>query len=421
VLASVKHFVGDGGTTWGTTRLYDWLHGNFQAPGASYSIDQGDMQVDEAALRAVPLRPYGTAIEAGALNIMVSFSSWQGVKMHAHEYLLTDVLKGEMGFRGFLVSDWMAVSQLDRDYSASVVSAINAGIDMVMVPYDFRQFIETLTQAVQSGAVSEARIDDSVRRILRAKEWLGLFESPYGRDDLLPEVGSPAHRAIAREAVQKSLVLLKNEGDLLPLPKTARVLVAGKGAHDIGMQCGGWSISWQGDHGAITEGTSILDGIRQTVQDAAHVVYSVDGVFEGGTQDAIGIVVVGESPYAEGMGDSATLALTETDCTVVGRMRAQCSQLVVILISGRPLIVTDTIEQADAFVAAWLPGTEGQGIADVLFGDAPFSGRLSYAWPRTLEDVPLSANQNPLFPLGFGITTRASSSGSTLQRSSRPG
>lgn len=406
-LASVKHYLADGGTQWGSTRVSDWLQGNWQAPGDSYKIDQGSTEVDEATLRAVHLPPYKAAIEAGALNIMVSFSSYKGVKMHAHRYLLTDVLRGELGFNGFLISDWMAVSQIDRDYNTSVITSINAGVDMVMVPYEYKLFIETLTRAVEEGHVSMERIDQAVLNILRAKAWLGLFENPFGRDELQAELGSAGHREVAREAVRKSLVLLKNENNTLPLPKDEVILVAGKGAEDIGMQCGGWSITWQGEHGETTIGTSLLHGIRHTTQGSGEVSYSIDGSFDGGEKAPIGIVVVGESPYAEGLGDKGDLSLSVEDKETFRRMRQMCDKLVVVVLSGRPLIITDIVEQADAVVAAWLPGTEGQGVADVLFGDYPFVGRLSFSWPRSMKQVPLSAlresPEGPLFPLGYGL------------------
>ncbi len=405
-LASVKHFVGDGGTRWGTTRSYSWMYGNWQAPGDGYKIDQGDNQDDEATLRATHLAPYRAAIEAGALNIMVSFSSWQGTKMHAQRYLLTDVLKGELGFNGFLISDWMAISQIDEDYYTSVVTAINAGLDMVMVPFDYKAFISTLTRAVEQGDVSMTRIDDAVQRILRAKFWLGMFDYPFGRDDLLPEVGSAAHREVAREAVRKSAVLLKNEG-VLPLAKDTRLLVAGSGADNLGKQCGGWSIDWQGAQGEITQGTTILEGIRQTIG-GAQVSYNENGVFADDERAAVGVVVVGEAPYAEGLGDNGTLTLPAEDIAVIERMRQRVKKLVVILLSGRPLLIANPLALSDAFVAAWLPGTEGQGVADVLFGDTPFVGRLSFSFPRSIEQVPLPAlKQHPdgaMFPFGYGLS-----------------
>lgn len=408
VLASVKHFAADGGTDWGSTQTYEWLTGNWQAPDNTYSIDQGNATMDEATLREVHLRPYKAAIDAGARNVMVSFSSWQGTKMHAHKYLITDVLKGEMGFDGFVISDWMAVSQIDRDYLTGVATSVNAGVDMVMVPYDFKAFISALTQAVETGLVTLERINDAVRRILRVKAWLGMFDSPFGDPSLLAHVGSAEHRAIAREAAAKSQVLLKNDGDVLPLSKNERVLVAGRGADNLGMQCGGWSITWQGGDGAITEGTSILEAIRQTVTDPAQVIYNAEGEFEG-EKAAVGLVIVGETPYAEGIGDRPNLQLLPQDKAVIEKMRAQCEKLVVILLSGRPLVITDQLDQMDALVAAWLPGTEGQGVADVLFGDVPFTGKLSFSWMRSMEQVPLAAlkadAEGALFPFGYGITT----------------
>jgi beta-glucosidase len=406
VLASVKHYAADGGTTWGTARRYEWIHGNWQAPDDQFAIDQGDAKLDEETLRQTHLQPYFDTIKAGALNIMTSFSSWNGEKMHAHKYLVTDVLKDEQGFEGFIVSDWMAVNQLDEDYYKAVVMSINAGIDMNMVPYDFRLFINTLTQAVENGDVSIERIDDAVRRILRAKFWLGLFENPIADEAFTQTFGSTAHRRIAREAVQKSLVLLKNEHNTLPLSKSAsKILLSGRGADNIGMQCGGWTIEWQGGHGAITEGTSILTALTAQLGEEA-LIYSATADFE--TQAEVGIVVVGENPYAEGFGDNSTVTLTQEDIDTIEKTRAHCERLIVVLLSGRPLIMTDQINQADAFVAAWLPGTEGAGIADVLLGDVPFTGKLSFSWPRSLEQVPLSnLKSDPigaLFPLGFGLT-----------------
>lgn len=407
VLASVKHFVADGGTGWGTTSRYPWMEGNWQAPDEHYQIDQGSAPNDEALLRAVHLPPYQAAIAAGAMNIMVSFSSIGEIKMHAHYHMLTEVLKGEFGFQGFLISDWMAVDQISEDYMTCVVSAINAGLDMIMVPYDYRRFIDTLTRAVQQGAVPISRIDDAVRRILRVKQWLGLFDAPYGDERLLGEMGSADSRGVAREAVRKSLVRLKDDGDLLPLPKDLpTLLVAGHGADNIGMQCGGWSINWQGGDGAITPGTSILDGIRQTLPESADIRYDRSGEF-GGAAAPVGIVVVGEMPYAEGWGDNANPTLTQEDAAVIARMRACCDKLVVVLLSGRPLLIAPYLDQADAWVAAWLPGTEGAGVTDVLFGDAPFTGKSAFSWARDLSQLPLKALREspepPLFPFGHGL------------------
>lgn len=409
VLASVKHFVGDGGAKWGTTRRFEWLPFMWQAPDERWSIDQGTTAVNEHTLRTIHLAPYYAAIEAGALNIMVSYTSWGGTKMHGHYYLLTEVLKEEMGFAGFLVSDWMAISQLSEDYYTCVVESINAGLDMVMVPFDYKLFINTLTQAVENGDVAEARIDDAVRRILRAKFALNLFERPFPSPTFLPDFGSAAHRAVAREAVQKSAVLLKNDGHTLPIPAdTHRILVAGTGAEDIGMQCGGWSIEWQGGRGAITPGATLLDGVKALAGPETAVAYNPSSIFAAGARAEVGIVVVGEAPYTEGEGDRAELSLSAEDVAALEKMRPLVDKLVVVLLSGRPLIVTDHLDQWDAFVAAWLPGSEGDGLADLLFGEAPFSGRLSYAWPRHMGQVPRSAmteDEDPLFPFGFGLNT----------------
>jgi beta-glucosidase len=399
VLAAVKHFVGDGGTTWGSSTNLHW------------KIDQGVTEVDEAMLRAVHLPPYITAIGAGARNIMVSLSSWRGVRLHAHRYLLTDVLKGELGFGGFLVSDWQAVDYIDTDYDAAVATSINAGVDMVMVPYDGQRFIASLARAVERHNVPLARIDDAVGRILSVKFELGLFERPFGDESLLSLVGSPAHRSVAREAVRKSLVLLKNDRGTLPLPRgIPLLLIAGKAADDVGLQCGGWTVAWQGGRGDITPGTTILAGIRAAVSENTDVRYDPTGEFadnEELTTADVGIVVVAEEPYAEGEGDRADLHLPDADVALLVRMRARCRTLIVILLSGRPLIVTENLPQWDAFVAAWLPGTEGDGIADALFGQVPFTGKLSFTWPRSMDQVPLSAlydsGQEPLFPFGHGV------------------
>ena len=400
VLATPKHYVGDGGTSWGSSTTFI---------EQQYMLDQGVTEVDEATLRAVHLPPYAAAIDAGARSIMVSFSSWNGLKMHAHKYLLTDVLKGEMGFDGFLVSDWQGIDQIPGDYDSDVVTAINAGIDMVMVPYDYKTFILSLTRAVEGGEVSQARIDDAVRRILTVKMELGLFERPYSDESLRTLVATEEHLDLALEAVRESLVLLKNEEDTLPLAKdTPLIFVAGQGADDIGMQCGGWTIEWQGELGAITPGVTILEGIETTVSESTNVRYEPAADFDGdGAVADIGIVVVGETPYAEGVGDRADLSLSAADTALIEAMRAQSEKLVVILLSGRPMIITEQLQMADAWVAAWLPGTEGDGVAQVLFGETPFTGKLAYTWPRSVDQLPLRAleesGEEPLFPFGYGL------------------
>jgi len=401
-LACPKHFVGDGGAVWGTTRSYPWLGPLWTSDDDRYSIDQGVTAVDEATLRAVHLPPYRAAIEGGARNIMVSYTTWGGLKMHAHRYLLTGVLKGELGFSGFLVSDWLAIQQLDPDLRKGAATAINAGLDMVMVPYDYRAFIEALTAAVEAGEVPQERIDDAVSRILTVKLELGLFEQPHGDESLLPVVGSEEHRALARRAVRQSLVLLKNEGGVLPLGRDLpRLLVAGRGAGDIGIQCGGWTIEWMGTPGPITPGATLLDGLRAAAPQT-ELLYDAEGQFAPDVRAPVGLVVVGEMPYAEGEGDRADLSLSAADRELLRRVRRHCDRLVVVLYSGRPLVVTGEIDDWDALVAAWLPGSEAGAIAGVLFGDHPFQGRVPYTWPRDMAKV-ADGTGEPLFPYGFGL------------------
>jgi beta-glucosidase len=401
VLATPKHFIGDGGTAWGSAM--------------SRLVDQGDVQTDEEFVRKMFLPPYQNAIVNGARCIMISYSSWKGIKMHENKYLLTNVLKGEIEFQGFLVSDYQAIDQLPGDYYSDVVTSINAGLDMIMISQYYSKFIETLNEAVKRGDVPITRIDDAVRRILKVKFELGLFERPFAERDLLPLVGSPEHRVVAREAVRKSLVLLKNNNSVLPVSKKiSSVIVAGSAADDIGIQCGGWTIEWQGKPGPITTGTTILQGIRNTLEAGTVVDFEVRGEFrakkdhDGNKIKAdLGIVVVGEVPYAEGSGDQWDLSITKKDIEIVKRVRAQCKNLVLILVSGRPLIITKILDQCDAIVAAWLPGTEAQGIADVLFGDYPFTGKLPYTWPDSMEQLPFHFDildeHSGLFPFGFGL------------------
>jgi beta-glucosidase len=412
VLHSYKHFVGDGGTTWGTTRTYPWDDGgNWQAATGGFKIDQGNTQLDEATLRQVHLRPYIAAVEAGALNIMASFSSWNGLKMHEHRYLLTDVLKGEYGFPGFLVSDWKGIDQIAASHYDCVVRSINAGIDMVMVPYDFKRFISALTEAAQKGDIPLTRIDDAVRRILRVKFALGLFENAFGDEALLAEVGSPAHRALAREAVRRSAVLLKNEGATLPLSKdVSSILVAGSAADDVGMQCGGWTISWQGGckaDGVMPLGTSVLEAIRQTVAPETAIHFNASADFADGVTAEIGIAVIGEVPYAEGFGDNAHPSLTVHDIAVLTKLRERCSKVVAVLVSGRPLVITNELPLMDALVAAWWFGSEALGVTDVVFGDTPFTGKLAFSWPRSIDQIPLAnlkaSADAPLWPFGYGL------------------
>jgi len=408
-LATPKHFIGDGGTIWGSSRT------------DSYKLDQGNMQVPENVLRDLFLPPYRSAVDAGALNVMASFSSWKGIKMHAQQHLLTDILKNELGFQGFIVSDWQAMDQIyPDDYYASIVTSVNAGVDMNMVPYDYIKFIETMKTAVNNGDIPESRVDEAVRRILRVKFALGLFEHPMPDTKYQATIRSRDHLELARQAVRESLVLLRNENNVLPLSKdTPVIFVAGEGGNDLGLQSGGWTLEWQGKKGNDNEGTTIFSGLRAALNPGTQIEYNRDGDFsefkdaDGNPLVAdAGIVVLAEKPYAEGVGDAADISLTDNDVKLLTEVKKQSKALVVILLSGRPRVIAEELPLADAWVAAWLPGTEGAGIADVLFGDFPFTGKTAYSWPRSNEQLPINVNNSkgktgcaaPLFPFGYGLT-----------------
>jgi beta-glucosidase len=397
VLACAKHYVGDGGTA------------NGSALGGR-GLDQGDTRVDEATLRRIHLQGYIAAVQAGVGSIMPSYNSWNGVKVSGIKRLLTEILKQELGFQGFLISDYNAIDQVDGDYKKAIGISINAGMDMAMVPSRYKEYIANLKQLVDEGVVPMARIDDAVTRILRVKFAMGLMDqnrSQLADRGLHKTFGSAEHRQVAREAVRQSLVLLKNRNRVLPLKKTAaRIHVGGKSADDLGNQCGGWTIDWQGKSGDVTPGgTTVLAAIRQAVAKGTQVTFSKDGTGAAGA--TVGVVVIGERPYAEGNGDSADLALAQEDVDAVANMKAAGIPVVVILYSGRPMILGGVLEKADAVVAAWLPGTEGEGIADVLFGDFKPTGKLSFAWPRSMAQVakhPGDKDYDPLFALGYGLS-----------------
>ncbi|HMD70419.1 MAG TPA: glycoside hydrolase family 3 N-terminal domain-containing protein [Bryobacteraceae bacterium] len=389
VLACAKHYVGDGGTAYGTGTL-----------GARL-LDQGDTRVDEATLRRIHLPGYISAIQAGVGSIMPSYSSWNGVKCSASKRLLTEILKQELGFEGFLISDYSAIDEIDPDYKKSVGISINAGMDMVMVPGRYREFIAELKALVAEGVVPISRIDDAVTRILRVKFAMGMMDprrSPLADRRLQKTFGSPEHRRVARDAVRQSLVLLQNRNHVLPLAKNApRIHVGGKSADDLGNQCGGWTIDWQGKSGKVTPGgTTVLEAIRKAVSKDTAVTFSKDGT--GAAASAFGVVVIGEEPYAETRGDRTELKLEQQDVDAVNHMKAAGIPVVVVLFSGRPMLLGEVLDRADAIVAAWLPGTEGDGIADVLFGDYPPTGKLSHAWPSG------GADSKALFPYGFGLS-----------------
>jgi beta-glucosidase len=403
VLACAKHYLGDGGTAFGTGMRSP------EAPGGRFPLDQGDVPLDEAELRRLHLPGYVSAVAAGVGSIMPSYSSVKGAKMSGNRHLLTDVLKTELGFQGFLISDYNAIDQLPGDYRSDIKESINAGMDMVMVPSNYREFFRTLKSLVESGDVPMARIDDAVLRILRVKFAMGLMDksrSQLADRALHGQFGSAAHRDVARRAVRQSLVLLKNDNKALPLSKTAaRIHVAGRNADDLGNQMGGWTIQWQGHSGTQTTGTTILAALRAAAGRGTQVTYSADG--QGAAGADVAVVVVGETPYAEFKGDRADLALSAEDRQAVANARKAGVPVVLVVVSGRPLILGDALEQSDAVVAAWLPGTEGAGVADVLFGDYKPTGKLSFSWPRSMDQIPINAGDakyDPLFPFGFGLT-----------------
>ncbi|MGB5509198.1 glycoside hydrolase family 3 protein [Robiginitalea sp.] len=389
VMATAKHFVGDGSTEFG--------------------IEGGETTLSAAEIEERLLPPYRAAVASGVGAVMASFNTFEGLPMHAHKKLITGVLKEEMQFDGIVLSDWKGYSRFGE------ADIINAGIDMVMaVDGDLELFQKGLKKAVETGYVSESRIDDAVRRILRQKFRLGLFENPYPTEAFVDKIGCTEHREVARQAVRESLVLLKNDKDILPVdPKTAKIVVVGAHANSSGLQSGGWTIDWQGTDRNYTGATTILKGIEEIAE--GEVIYDAGGT--GNHPDAdLAIICLGEPPYAEFFGDigheSNTLQLNLTDSHkgYIENYKAQGIPVVVVLISGRPMVTTVEITQSDAFIAAWLPGSEGDGIAEVLFGKYNFKGKLPHCWPASMDDFKGKYGPNywedsiePLFPLGYGL------------------
>ena len=462
VAACAKHFVGDGGTVWGTgTEEVDDMY--------KYLIDQGDVLLDDKELREMHLPPYKTAIAADVKTIMVSFSSVRGEKCHGSKYLINDLLKDELGFEGFVVSDWGGINQIPGDYKSDVINGINAGIDMVMVPgirqgdpfyaknKHFKTFIKFLTEAVNEGSVSMSRIDDAVRRILKVKFEMGLFDNPYIDDSYLHQIGSSTHRELAREAVQKSSILLKNEG-ILPLSKNETITVVGSAANNLGVQNGGWTTEWQGiftpdfafldynedqiltkkeyinqlkkvfenklekkiwiehfeeidkdDDGKLNpsdftkfmanrvlqpNGTTILEGLSQVAPEA-NITYNTNA--KKLPNEGFVLAVIGEYQYAEGYGDDGDLQLNKADLEILKRAYSSNNKVVVVLISGRPIMLGDHIDNLDALMASFLPGMAGEGIADVIFGEFNPQAKLNFNWPLAVDGTEL------LFELGSGL------------------
>ena len=401
VLATAKHFIGDGGTTDG--------------------VDRGDTHLSEEDLLRIHSLGYVAAIKAGVQTIMASYNSWNGWKVHGQQHLLTDVLKQRMGFDGIVVSDWDGVDEVQGCSKDKCAQAINAGIDMVMVPTEWKSFFTNTLDLVRAQKIPMARIDDAVTRILRVKFRAGLFER--GRPSSRPLankrelVGAPEHRELARQAVRESLVLLKNERGLLPLQRKSRVLVVGEGADRIPQQTGGWTLTWQGTDNANAEfpgATSILQGIQRTVGEAGgKVSSSVDGLQQ--SRPDVAVVVFGETPYAEWFGDLRSIEYRSAggaELALLQQLRQASVPTACVFLTGRPLVIEQQLAACDAFVVAWLPGSEGGGIADLLFRKAngrvnyDFVGKLSFSWPRTAAQTALNRNDpkyEPLFPYGFGL------------------
>ena len=393
VAATAKHFLADGGTQGGR--------------------DQGDARMPEAELVARHAQGYPAAIDAGVLTVMASFSSWNGIKHHGNHFLLTDVLKGRMGFAGLVVGDWNGHGQIPGCTATACPAAINAGIDLLMAPDSWKGLFQSTLAAARSGQIPAGRLDDAVRRILRVKFKLGLMGPALTRRDDTAAIGAPEHLALAREAVAQSLVLLKNTDSVLPIRPGARVLITGPGADSMAMQAGGWTISWQGGDTTAADfpkGQTIGRAIAAAVQ-AAGGQAAVAADLDGMAKPDVAVIVLGERPYAEFEGDLPDLAFqpSAADVQLIARLKAQGSRIVIVFLSGRPLFTGPLLNQADAFVAAWLPGSQGQGVADVLVAQADgkplrdFTGRLSFAWPSDGR-APVAA---PLFPIGFGASYAA--------------
>jgi beta-glucosidase len=422
VLATAKHYAGDGDTVYGTA-------------SGDYKIDQGIAITNHEDFWRFALRQYVPAVQDHDVgSVMPSFSSvdWtedgvgNPIKMHANRELITDVLKGQIGFDGFVISDWEGIHQIPGDYATQVRTGVNAGIDMMMEPFSAENFETTLLAEVQAGRVPMSRIDDAVSRILTKKFELGLFEHPFTDRTNIDEIGSPAHRAVARRAVAESQVLLENRGKLLPLDSGSDVYVAGSNADNIGNQAGGWTLTWQGGSTNVIPGSTILDGIRDAVGGGS-VTYSQDASAPI-PEHSVGVVVVGETPYSEGFGDVGgplwaydpgdngiprpvkDMQLSAADKQAVDRVCGGAGKCVVIVVSGRPLIIDPPQRrEIDGLVAAWLPGSEGEGVADTLFGRRPFTGKLPMTWPKTLAQEPINvgdADYDPLYPYGYGLRTR---------------
>lgn len=396
VLGTAKHFVGLGSMGWEKS-----FNSNFK-------IDQGVTEANDERLHTEYLPPFKAAVDAGALSVMAGLNQYGDKKMVLQKPLLTDVLRGELGFKGFVVSDWYGVHEGRRNIFGATIAAVNAGVDMVMLPFDYQTFEQHMKWAHRLGFISEERINEAAGRILYAKFAAGLFDDAPAATG--PQLGLPQDRALARSAVAESLVLLKNE-DVLPIkPDVKTIRVAGSAADNVGKQSGAWTIEWQGvDGNNVPGGTSILAGIKARAPENTRIEFNASGTFATSYQADLGIAVVGEKPYAEGWGDSDIPMLDEDDRKAIESLQIVSKKVMVIVVSGRPLFITDELPTWDGLVAAWLPGSEGGGVADVLFGDTPFTGTLSLPWPHHLEQLPIALDQTTadgtevLFPRYYGL------------------
>ncbi|MFN3385224.1 MAG: glycoside hydrolase family 3 protein [Candidatus Thermochlorobacter sp.] len=389
VLACAKHFVGDGATLRG--------------------INEGDLEIDGKTLRAIHFPPYIAAVQSGVGSVMLSYSRFNGEKIHGQKYLIQSVLKGELKFEGIVVSDWGGIYDIAADTIDCIEKAVTAGIDVIMLPANYKAFMTILRTLVRQQKIPPQRIDDAVRRVLRAKFALGLFEKPYARTDLLEKVGSAAHRSLARRIVQKTAVLLKNDDKLLPLPNTLpRIHLAGKSANSLANQCGGWTVDFNDftkTPDSIAFGETFYQALRQTIEKNTVLSYSPDG--SGAAGASVGIVVIGETPYTETDGDSPNPVISEEDLIPIRNIANAKVPVVVVLLTGRPLVLGEALAKSSAFLVAWLPGTEIRGIVDLLFGEAKPTAKLSHSFPRTLEQIPINVGEGktePLFKFGEGLS-----------------
>ena len=391
IAATAKHFIADGATMWGTG-------------DSGYKIDQGNAIIKEDKLFKEELLPYEEAVKSGVKSVMVSFSSINGIKNHSNKHLITDVLKGSLGFKGIVISDWEGVHQINAsNFNDQVVIAVNAGIDMMMEQTKWKETYDALKTGVEDGKISKERIDDAVTRILTVKFDLGLFENNLGNSSLIKnKFNSVEHKKVAETAVIESMVLLKNNG-ILPLKKNSKIFITGPGANSVGIQCGGWTIDWQGNQ-RQPSGVTILEGFEKISKENGGTIITD---IEKAKDADVTVVVIGEESYAEGKGDDGTLGLGDGMALVeniksLNDAKKLNKPIVTIMVSGRPRIISENLTGWSAFVEAWLPGSEGEGVAEVIYGDANFKGKLPVTWPKSNKNLPVKED-NILFPIGYGL------------------